>query len=60
METVKLNNPTLPGAGFGTDTNIATLLYADGSIEELALMPKDDLARIIIDRSIHLLSALAV
>ena len=55
-----LNNPTLPGAGFGTDTNIATLLYADGSIEELALMPKDDLARIIIDRSIHLLSALAV
>jgi phosphopantothenoylcysteine decarboxylase/phosphopantothenate--cysteine ligase len=57
-DMIVLNNPTMPGAGFGTDTNIATLLFADGSVEELALMPKDALASIIIDRGIHMLSAL--
>ena len=38
------------GAGFGTDTNVATLLFADGRRETPTLMPKEELADIILDR----------
>ena len=38
------------GAGFGTDTNVATLLFADGRRETPPLMSKEDLADIILDR----------
>ena len=38
------------GAGFGTDTNVATLLFADGRRETPPLMPKEELADIILDR----------
>nr|WP_297171711.1 bifunctional phosphopantothenoylcysteine decarboxylase/phosphopantothenate--cysteine ligase CoaBC [uncultured Agathobaculum sp.] len=38
------------GAGFGTDTNIATLLFADGRRETLSIMHKEALADTILDR----------
>ena len=38
------------GAGFGTDTNIATLLFADGHREQPSIMSKADLADLILDR----------
>lgn len=38
------------GAGFGTDTNVATLLFADGRRETPPLMSKEDLADVILDR----------
>ena len=38
------------GAGFGTDTNVATLLFADGRRETPPLMSKEDLADLILDR----------
>ena len=38
------------GAGFGTDTNIATLLFADGHREQPPIMSKADLADLILDR----------
>ena len=38
------------GAGFGTDTNVATLLFADGRHETPPLMSKEDLADVILDR----------
>lgn len=38
------------GAGFGTDTNVATLLYADGRQEIAPLMQKEALADVILDR----------
>lgn len=38
------------GAGFGTDTNVATLLFADERRETPPLMSKEDLADIILDR----------
>jgi phosphopantothenoylcysteine decarboxylase / phosphopantothenate---cysteine ligase len=50
-DMIVLNNPSEEGAGFGTDTNIATLLKADGSHEKLALMPKRQLADIILDKA---------
>ena len=38
------------GAGFGTDTNIATLLFADGHREQPSIMSKTALADVILDR----------
>ena len=37
------------GAGFGTDTNVITVITADGA-EELPLMSKLDAAHAILDR----------
>jgi phosphopantothenoylcysteine decarboxylase/phosphopantothenate--cysteine ligase len=44
------NDVTAEGAGFGTDTNIATLVFADGKTEPLPIMSKRGLAEIILDR----------
>ncbi|MGI6180462.1 MAG: bifunctional phosphopantothenoylcysteine decarboxylase/phosphopantothenate--cysteine ligase CoaBC [Agathobaculum sp.] len=42
------------GAGFQGDTNLATLLFADGKQETLPLMGKDALSDIILDRLLGL------
>lgn len=42
------------GAGFGGDTNAATLLFADGRRETAPLMSKDALADLILDRLLAL------
>ena len=39
-----------PSSGFGTDTNIVTLLYKDGSKESLPSMEKEDVANVVLDR----------
>jgi len=44
------NDVTLPGAGFGTDTNIVKLVYSDGTIKSLPKMDKLALAHRILDR----------
>ena len=51
-DMIVLNNPRVEGAAFGSDTNVATLLFADGRMEELGLMSKAALANIILDRAI--------
>ena len=38
------------GAGFGSDTNQVTLYYKDGRRESIGMMPKEDLAHVILDR----------
>lgn len=48
------NNLKTEGAGFAHDTNVATLLYRDGTHEPLSLMQKDDLASIVLDRLLML------
>ena len=48
LDLVVANDVTRPGAGFGTDTNIVTLVRADGSAEDLPLMSKLDVARRIV------------
>lgn len=53
-DMIVLNNPRTPGAAFGSDTNVATLVFADGRAEELPLMPKSALADIILDRALTL------
>ena len=43
------NDVTAPGAGFNVDTNIATLITADGT-EAMPLQSKRQLADAILDR----------
>lgn len=48
-DMVVANNVTAEGAGFQVDTNVVTLLYADGRMESLPLMDKKILAHCILD-----------
>jgi phosphopantothenoylcysteine decarboxylase/phosphopantothenate--cysteine ligase len=49
LDLVVLNNPKVKGAGFGTDTNIATLIDKS-SVIELPIMSKFELSNQILDR----------
>lgn len=48
-DMIVANNLKDSGAGFGTDTNLVTLITADGA-EELELMGKDQVATAILDK----------
>lgn len=43
------NDVTMEGAGFNVDTNIATLITANGALTCLEKMPKTELAHVILD-----------
>lgn len=49
-DMIVANNLKTQGAGFAHDTNVATLLYRDGTQESLDIMQKQQLASVIIDR----------
>jgi len=53
LDLIVLNDVTQEGAGFGTDTNIATLITAEGETE-YPLMSKRELADIILDMALAL------
>lgn len=53
LDMVVANDITREGAGFNTDTNIATIITASGE-HELPLMPKRELADRILDQIIEL------
>jgi phosphopantothenoylcysteine decarboxylase/phosphopantothenate--cysteine ligase len=55
LHLIVANDLTRPGAGFQADTNAVTLLGRDGTVEELPLMGKDELAHHILDRVARLL-----
>ncbi len=57
LDLVVANDVAEPGSGFGTDTNRVTLLAADGTIDELPMLPKRDVADRILDRVARLLDA---
>lgn len=50
MDFIIANDVTKEGAGFGCDTNIITILSADGEIEELSLMNKIEAADRILNK----------
>ncbi|MFC1975098.1 bifunctional phosphopantothenoylcysteine decarboxylase/phosphopantothenate--cysteine ligase CoaBC [Chloroflexota bacterium] len=54
LDLIVANDVTATDAGFAVDTNRVTLLARDGSIEELPLMSKVEVAEAIFDRVIHL------
>lgn len=49
VDLIVANDVTQTGAGFGAETNVATLV-TEGSVESLAQQSKRDLARVILDR----------
>jgi phosphopantothenoylcysteine decarboxylase / phosphopantothenate---cysteine ligase len=55
LDMIVLNNPTQEGAGFAADTNVVTVITADGKIDQLPKMSKFDVANEILDRVIPLL-----
>lgn len=48
LDMIAANNLKVAGAGFGADTNVVTILTADG-IQELPLMGKDQVAAKLLD-----------
>lgn len=48
VDMIAANNVKVAGAGFGTDTNVVTLITEDG-VEELAKMSKEEVASRIVD-----------
>ena len=59
LDFIAANDVTAQGAGFGTDTNLVTLIDAGGGIEDLPLMSKYDVGMRILDRVAALLAARA-
>ncbi len=49
VDMIVANDVTAPGAGFGADTNIVTVITADGRVEELPCLPKIVVAHKIYD-----------
>ncbi len=50
LDMVVLNDPLEPGAGFVSDTNVVTLISADGAIEKLPKLAKLTIATLILER----------
>lgn len=49
LDLIVANNVKDPGAGFGVDTNIVTIIDRKGKVEELPKMSKDDVAWKVLD-----------
>ena len=54
VDLLVANDVTAAGSGFGSDTNRVFILDRDGSAEELPLLPKRDVAHLILDRILTL------
>ena len=55
VDMICANDLRAAGAGFGVDTNILTLITADGC-DELPLLSKEDAAGVLLDKALSLLS----
>ena len=53
LDMIVANNLKVAGAGFGTDTNIVTMITKE-QVEELEIMSKEDVANVIIDKILTL------
>jgi phosphopantothenoylcysteine decarboxylase/phosphopantothenate--cysteine ligase len=54
LDLIVANDVAQAGAGFGTDTNIVKILSPDGHVQELPLLPKEEVAEIVLDRVLDL------
>lgn len=57
LDLVVANDVTEPGAGFGADTNIVTLVFPGGRVERLGKMSKLEVAGRILDEVVRLKKA---
>ena len=55
LDMLVANDVAMPGAGFNVPTNIASLLYKDGHMEQYPKMTKDELGRIIVEKIAELM-----
>ncbi len=51
LDVIVANNITDEGSGFGSETNRVTIISGDGSVEELPLLLKSEVAHIVLDRA---------
>ncbi|WP_243374754.1 bifunctional phosphopantothenoylcysteine decarboxylase/phosphopantothenate--cysteine ligase CoaBC [Geotalea sp. SG265] len=56
VDMIVANDIGAEGAGFNVDTNIVKLLFRDGSVEDVPLMGKQELADLLLDRAVKLKS----
>ena len=54
LDMIVANDVSREGAGFAVDTNVVKLLFRDGTVEDLPMMLKSELADIILDRMLYL------
>lgn len=52
LDLIVVNNPTTPGAGFNTDTNVVTIIDKTGKAEAFEKMTKFEVSQIILDKLI--------
>jgi len=52
---IAANSASEEGAGFDVDTNRVTILDTEGGVEELPVLPKDEVAEKLLDRLSHFL-----
>lgn len=57
LDLIALNNPTEEGAGFGSDTNVVTLIDRFKKIERLPKLTKREVAERILDRVVEMVKA---
>jgi hypothetical protein len=50
VDLLVANDVAEPGSGFGSETNRVSLLAADGSREDLPMLPKREVADRLLDR----------
>ena len=50
LDLVVANDVTQAGAGFDSDTNVVTLVWPDGSTEQLELLTKRTVAAVVLNR----------
>ena len=53
VDLIAANNVKVAGAGFGTDTNVVTLVTAEG-VRELELMSKEQVAVQLVDELLRI------
>ena len=50
LDMLIANDVAMPGAGFNVTTNIASILYKDGTMQQYPKMTKEELGKIIIEK----------
>ena len=53
VDMIAANNVKVAGAGFGTDTNVVTLITAEG-VRELEMMSKEEVSVALVDEALRI------
>jgi len=57
LDLIVANQIGQPGAAFGADTNLVSIIDPSGAVNELPMLSKDDVADAILDRVVRLVEA---